>query len=122
MERREFVKGSLAAVMVLGFSPEHLLGAEVGSRKGGQAWFEARQGTGFRIVGTGGRRTRVRLAEVRPYPSAGELEQFDVVLRGAVGTVEEGTYAVLPEDGDPLLLFLQPSGEGALTASFSLLQ
>lgn len=120
MERREFVKGSLTAVIALGFSPEHLLGAEAATRKLNQAWFEARRGARFRIAGGGGQRTLVRLAEVRPDPSAPELEQFDVVLRGAGAAVEEGTYAVLPEDGDPVALFLQPSGDGALRASFSL--
>lgn len=120
MQRREFVKGSVAAAIGLGFFPEHLLGAGGGSPRLSRAWFEARQGTRFRIAAAEGGWTAVRLAEVRPYDSAPGLEQFEVVLRGAA--IEEGTYVVLPEDGDPAPLFLQAARDGEVTASFSLFQ
>ena len=86
MERRAFVKGSMAAVVTLGLSPEQLLSAEAAPPKLSRAWFEARRGSCFRIA-NGGRWTRVRLAEVRPDRSAPELEQFAFIvvhLRGCV--------------------------------------
>lgn len=122
IKRRAFLKGSMATLVALGIEPDLLFGApQVPGEKAsafGLAWFEARQGSSFR-VSSGGSFTEVELVAVQSIDMAPDLEQFHVVFRGAAHAgIQEGLHAVLPEDGVPAAIYLCPTHNGDLSATF----
>lgn len=122
MHRREFLKGSTAAVVTIGLSP--WLIASTGPGAGGplrKADFEALLHTWFHVGDTQAGWQAVELVAVRDDGTNARTEQFTLVFQGGASLdLAEGMQTVAPPAGDAFPLFLQPGGEGAVVARFSL--
>jgi hypothetical protein len=122
LDRREFLKGGAAALVVAGVSP-WLVGASAGGTSAPftRAEYEAFTGQWFQVGGPAG--VPLQLVAVEDGPASAVLDQYTLRFRGGPGaTLEEGTYEVSPPSGSPLPMFLQPGGydgsEPRLHASF----
>lgn len=125
MDRREFLKGSTAAVVTIGLSP--WLIASTGVATGGplrKADFEALLHTWFHVGGDANGWQSVELVSVRDDGTTPRTEQFSLLFRGSPSLdLAEGTHTVAPESGDAFELYLQPgAANGDLVARFSLLR
>jgi hypothetical protein len=125
IERRGFLKGGTAALVLAGLGPVALFGGK--SARGApsrftKAWFDARAGEWFHID-TGSWQS-VELVEVAGSNAAFQLDQFTVRFRGSPHVeFEEGIYEVAPPDGASFRLLVQPAGSDTdgsyCSASFS---
>lgn len=122
LDRREFLKGGAAALVVAGVSP-WLVGASSGGMSAPftRAEYEAFTGQWFQVGGPTG--VPLQLVAVEDGPASPVLEQYTLRFRGGPGAaLEEGTYEVSPPSGSALPMFLQSSGhvgaEPRLRASF----
>jgi hypothetical protein len=125
MERRGFLKGGTAALVLAGFAPVALFGGKTARGAASdftKAWFDARTGEWFYI--DAGSWQSVELVEVVGSNASPRLDQFTVTFRGSPNAeIQEGTYEVAPPDGASFQLLVQPAGSDAngsyCSASFS---
>jgi hypothetical protein len=126
LDRRDFLKGSAAAIVLAGVAP-WLAGAGSGTGAGGfsEAYFQGLLDEWFQV--DGGAVPSVQLVGVQGGPRNARADQFTVVfLGGASQPLAEGVHALAPPAGDAFALFLQRAADtGAgptYRASFSLLR
>jgi hypothetical protein len=126
LDRRDFLKGSAAAVVLAGVAP-WLSAASAGSGSSvfSEAYFQGLLDAWFQV--DGGALPSLQLVAVHGGPATSRLDQFTVVFLGdASQSLAEGVHALAPPSGDAFALFLQPAAETAAgptyRASFSLLQ
>ena len=126
VDRREFLKGSAAAIVLAGVSP-WLVGTT--SATGGplptKAAFQGLVGQWFYVAGA--TPSPIQLVAVVDGPASTGADQFTLVFNAPAVSLTEGTFTVTPPTGDVFELFLQPgSGDGTtaatVRASFNLLQ
>jgi hypothetical protein len=118
MERREFIAGCSATLMVAGVNPSQLLasarGSQISATPVPRARFDALMGTEFRVYREDGRfLDKVRLAAIEDGPCCPGLEQFSVLWEGAYADVlPEGVYTLTAPQEPGLSLAMTPISEG----------
>jgi hypothetical protein len=121
MDRREFLQGGALAFATVALSPWLIAGTSTtGGGALGKADFEALLHTWFHVGSPESGWQSVELVAVRDDGSNARVEQFSAVFRGAAGMeLPEGLHTLVPQDGDELALFLQPTGGDAAGATFA---
>ena len=121
MDRREFLKGSTAAVVAIGLSPWLIAGTSaMGGGALSQADYEALRNSWFHVGSAAEGWQSLELVNVRDDGSNARAEQWSVFFRGDPGTeLSEGVHTLVPPDGSELELFLQPAGDDASSPLFA---
>jgi uncharacterized protein DUF6916 len=121
MDRREFLKGSTAAVVAIGLSPWLIAGTSAtGAGTLSQADYEALRNSWFHVGSPEEGWQTLELVNVRDDGSNARAEQWSVFFRGDPGTeLSEGLHTLVPPDGSELDLFLQPAGEDGSSPLFA---
>ena len=121
MDRREFLKGSSAAVVAIGLSPWLIAGTSAtGGGALSQADYEALENSWFHVGSADEGWQLLELVNVRDDGSNARAEQWSVFFRGDPGMqLDEGLHTLVPPDGSELELFLQPAGDDGTGTFFA---